>query len=96
MLNSGPHLESKCASFCRNVEYVEYVLGELEGDPWPENSTYSTFQQKEAHFLRKCASSRGNVEYVEFWGPMLNQNVLLSAEMLNMLNMLNVLGEIRR
>ena len=25
MLNSGPHVESKCASFCRNVEYVEYV-----------------------------------------------------------------------
>ena len=44
-------------------------------------------------FLRKCASFRGNVEYVEFWGPMLNRNVLLSAEMLNMLN---VLGEIRR
>ena len=39
---------------------------------------------------------RGNAEYVEFWGPMLNQNVLLSAEMLNMLNMLNFLGRPRR
>ena len=31
MLNSGPHVESKCASFCRNVEYVDYVecLGEI-------------------------------------------------------------------
>ena len=27
MLNSGPHVESKCASFCRNVENVEYVEG---------------------------------------------------------------------
>ena len=27
MLNSGPHVESKCASFCRNVECVEYVEG---------------------------------------------------------------------
>ena len=43
--------------------------------------------------LGKMSFFRGNVEYVEFWGPMLNQNVLLSAEMLNMLN---VLGEIRR
>ena len=31
---------------------------------------------------------RGNVEYVELWGPMVNQNVLLSAEMLNVLNVL--------
>ena len=53
------------------------LWGKFEGDPWPENSTYSTFQQKEAHFRinivlfrgnveSKCASFRRNVEYVEY------------------------------
>ena len=55
------------------------------------DSAYSTFQQQEKHSFGKCRSFRGNVEYVEFWGPMLNQNVLLSAEMLNMLNVLGKL-----
>ena len=47
-------------------------------------------------FSQKSASFRGNVEYVESWGGMLNQNVLTTAEMLNMLNMLNVFGRARR
>ena len=33
------------------------VWGKLEGDPWPENSTYSTFQQKEAHFRKNVVLS---------------------------------------
>ena len=37
-------------------------------------------------FWENCRSFRANVKYAEFWGPMLNQNVLLSAETLNMLN----------
>ena len=51
--------------------------GELEGDPLAREFTYSTFQQKEAHFRinvvlfrgnveSKCASFRRNVEYVEY------------------------------
>ena len=81
MLNSLGHVESKCASFRGNVEYVEYVefFGESLAKPplsssspkniqhiqhiqhfcsfkhilvqhAPQDSTYSTFPLKEAHF----------------------------------------------
>ena len=50
MLNSGGPVESKCASFCRNVEYVE-CFGENLGTPplsssSPQNIHLSTFLQK--------------------------------------------------
>ena len=57
--------------------------------PHPPKDTKTVVQKA---LLKKCASCRGNIEYVESWGGMLNQNVLLSGEMLNMLNMLNALG----
>ena len=53
----GPHVESKCVSFCRNVECVECFGEKLEGDPWPENSTYSTCQQKECDFSKNLILS---------------------------------------
>ena len=70
--------------------------GELEGGPWGEEFNIFNGSAERSTFSERCRSFRGNVAYVEFWGPMLSQNVLLSAEMLNMLNMLNVVGRTRR
>ena len=49
------------------------------------------FQGKEGFCFQKCLFE-GIVEYIEFWGGLLNQNVLLSWEMLNILILWNVLG----
>ena len=52
----------------------------------------STSLKKKWPFKGKGLFPRKLASY-EFWGPMLNQSVLLSAEMFNMLN---VLGGVRR
>ena len=69
MLNSGGPVESKCASFRGNVEYVE-CFGESLGTPPVSSKKIQHIQHVhwKKHIFSKNASFRGNVEYVEYWG----------------------------
>ena len=94
MLNSGGPVESKCASFCRNVEYVEYVecFGENLGPPPLSSSspTYSTFPLKEAHFLKKMLLS---AEMLNMLNSLARGHLLISPKTFNIFNIFNISAE---
>ena len=96
---SLPPLSSSSPQNIQHIQHIRHLCSFkhiLIHHAPPQNSTYSTFPLKKAHFVQNVPLSAEMLNMLNSGGGMLNQNVLNIAEMSNMLNMLNLLGRARR